>query len=119
MTCATAAGPHQTVAFHSSSHATTNETRLIGLWKPLKHKMSKRHRPSSPSNPPMKTTRVPESTKPFVCELPPTCSKRPTTLGSARELETHYSTCHAHVCSAEGCNRVFPEQRFLDLVRLS
>lgn len=30
-------------------------------------------------------------------------------------MESHYSTCHAHVCSAEGCHRIFPEQRFLDL----
>ncbi|KAF9644024.1 hypothetical protein BDM02DRAFT_3103569 [Thelephora ganbajun] len=77
--------------------------------------MSKRHRPNSPLNSPTKTTRVSQVTKPFVCELPPTCSKYPTTLGSTSELESHYSTCHAHVCSAEGCNRIFPEPRFLDL----
>ena len=79
--------------------------------------MSKRHRPGSPSNLPAKTTRISETTRPFICELPPTCNKHPTTLGSAGEMESHYSTCHAHVCSAEGCNRVFPEPRFLDLVR--
>jgi len=84
-----------------------------------RRKMSKRHRPNSPSSSPTKTTRVTQTTKPFVCELPPTCSKHPTTLGSPSELESHYSTCHAHVCSAEGCNRIFPEPRFLDLVRSS
>lgn len=99
-----------------SSPTTTNKTRGIS---PRNRKMSKRHRPNSPSNEPAKTTRVSQVTKPFVCELPPTCSKHPTTLGSASELESHYSTCHAHVCSAEGCNRIFPEPRFLDLVRPS
>ena len=80
-------------------------------------KMSKRHRPGSPLNSPAKTTRISETTRPFICELPPTCNKHPTTLGSANEMESHYSTCHAHVCSAEGCNRIFPEPRFLDMVR--
>ncbi|KAF9784952.1 hypothetical protein BJ322DRAFT_1005819 [Thelephora terrestris] len=77
--------------------------------------MSKRHRNNSPSSSPAKTTRIPQSANPFICELPPTCNKHPTTLESASEMESHYSTCHAHVCSAEGCNRIFPEQRFLDL----
>lgn len=80
-------------------------------------KMSKRQRPGSPSNSPAKTTRIPETTRPFICELPPTCNNHPTSLGSASEMESHYSTCHAHVCSAEGCNRIFPEPRFLDMVR--
>ena len=87
--------------------------------RPKHRKMSKRHRPNSPPTPPTKATRLTQATKPFVCELPPTCSKHPTTLGSPSELESHYSTCHAHVCSAEGCNRIFPEPRFLDLVRSS
>ena len=103
-----------------SSPTTTNEARRICLWKRSKcRNMSKRHRLSSPSSSPTKTTRVSQETRPFVCELPPTCSKHPTTLGSLREVESHYSTCHAYVCSAEGCNRVFPEPRFLDLVRPS
>ena len=102
------------------SPTTINEARRIGLRERFKcRKMSKRHRPSSPSDSSTKTTRVSQDTKPFICELPPTCSKHPTTLGSAREVESHYSTCHAYVCSAEGCNRVFPEPRFLDLVRPS
>jgi hypothetical protein len=82
----------------------------------IRFEMSKRLRPGSPSNSPAKTTRISESTRPFICQLPPTCNNHPTTLGSASEMESHYSTCHAHVCSAEGCHRIFPEPRFLDLV---
>jgi len=77
--------------------------------------MSKRYRHNSPPNSPAKTTRISQTANPFICELPPACNKHPTTLGSASEMESHYSTCHAHVCSAEGCNRIFPAQRFLDL----
>jgi hypothetical protein len=93
--------------------STTRKPSAVG--RDSSTNMSKRHRPSSP-DPPTKTTRVSQTTEPFICELPPTCNKHPTTLGSGRELEAHYSTCHAHVCSVEGCNRVFPEPRFLDLV---
>lgn len=110
------------LSFFSPTTTTTNETGHVSPRNRPDHnngEMSKRHRPNSPSNPPAKTTRVSQPTKPFICELPPTCSKHPTTLGSASELESHYSTCHAHSCSAEGCNRVFPEPRFLALVRPS
>ena len=121
VSCVTIGHLRQAAAFCAlSPPATTSGARRISLKKRLKcRKMSKRHRPNSPPDSPTKTTRVSQDTKPFICELPPTCSKHPTTLGSAHELESHYSTCHAYVCSAEGCNRIFPEPRFLDLVRPS
>jgi hypothetical protein len=109
-------------SFFSPTATTTNEIGHVSLRNRPDHsnrEMSKRHRQNSPPNSSAKTTRVSQPTKPFICELPPTCSKHPTTLGSSGELESHYSTCHAHTCSAEGCNRIFPEPRFLALVRRS
>jgi hypothetical protein len=110
--------PHQ-LALPRHERPSTKREPSHSLILPELREMSKRYRPDSPSDSSAKTTRISQATKPFVCELPPTCHKHPTTLGNASEMESHYSTCHAHVCSAEGCNRIFPEPRFLDLVRSS
>ena len=53
---------------------------------------------------------------PLLCTLPPTCAHRPTPLANTKELESHYATCHAHVCEQKGCGCVFPEARLLELV---
>ncbi len=53
---------------------------------------------------------------PMLCTLPPTCTHRPTPLVNTKELESHYATCHAHVCEQKGCGCVFPEARLLELV---
>lgn len=53
---------------------------------------------------------------PMLCTLPPTCTRRPTPLANTKELESHYATCHAHVCEQKGCGCVFPEARLLELV---
>ena len=50
------------------------------------------------------------------CTLPPTCTRRPTPLANTKELESHYATCHAHVCEQNGCGCVFPDARLLELV---
>lgn len=70
----------------------------------------------------------------WTCSLAPTCSAKPQTFPTARELETHYARVHELVCEApvvgsgpdvkgkgrtkDGCcGCVFPEERFLELVR--
>jgi len=51
----------------------------------------------------------------MLCTLPPTCTHRPMPLANTKELESHYATCHAHVCEQNGCGCVFPEARLLEL----
>jgi hypothetical protein len=55
----------------------------------------------------------------LICTLPPTCSppNPPYHLLNSGDLERHYALYHAHVCEVKGCNSVFPEERFLELVR--
>ncbi|KIK53958.1 hypothetical protein GYMLUDRAFT_49123 [Collybiopsis luxurians FD-317 M1] len=75
-------------------------------------------RPSSRSRSPSpKASRTMDgsSSAPIYCTYPPTCSSRPTALGSTRELEAHYAKYHAWVCQAEKCSKVFPDERFLEL----
>jgi hypothetical protein len=77
-------------------------------------------------HPPTKATRMSpevddddESNPPLLCTLPPTCNpphNRPTSLASTKDLESHYSNFHAHVCEERGCKCVFPEARLLELV---
>jgi len=54
---------------------------------------------------------------PLLCSLPPTCChpRRPTELEDTKALEAHYAMCHAHVCEAQGCEAVFPDERLLEL----
>ncbi|KAH6915817.1 hypothetical protein BKA70DRAFT_1556399 [Coprinopsis sp. MPI-PUGE-AT-0042] len=51
----------------------------------------------------------------LICTLPPTCNRKPTPLANSKELESHYSKYHAHVCEDSGCGCVFPEPRLLEL----
>jgi len=81
--------------------------------------MSTKHSLSPTTSPPHKTARAPpppDTDKPFVCTLPPTCNKGAgTPLAGARELESHYAKYHAHVCAVPGCECVFPDARLLEL----
>ncbi|KAF9525944.1 hypothetical protein CPB83DRAFT_858661 [Crepidotus variabilis] len=52
---------------------------------------------------------------PILCNLPPTCNRRPTPISSSNDLERHYAMYHAHVCEVKGCGCVFPEARLLEL----
>ena len=54
---------------------------------------------------------------PILCNLPPTCNRRPTPIANTNDLESHYAMHHAHVCEVKGCGCVFPEARLLELVR--
>ena len=76
--------------------------------------------PSSPTTSPShKSARIASNARELVCSLPPTCSKNGgTRLQGTKELEAHYAKYHAHVCSASGCECIFPEARLLELVRL-
>ena len=64
------------------------------------------------------------TTRSLVCSLPPSCAppRHPTTLGSLRELETHYARYHTHICQEGDCRRepggakIFPDARMLALV---
>src|ERR1700722_4026063 len=71
-------------------------------------------------DPPTKASRTsPEVDPGLVCTLPPTCNppyNRPTLVGSMKDLESHYSKFHAHVCEEGGCKCVFPDARLLQLV---
>lgn len=93
---------------------------------------SKRSRPASPSEgeitsyrdsstdtSPAKLSRSSDSSafQPITCVLPPTCAQRPTVHYTARDLESHYNKCHAHVCEIRNCRKVFPDAHFLSLVR--
>lgn len=73
---------------------------------------------SSPSaSPSHKSARIVSDARELVCSLPPTCSRNGgTRLQGTRELEAHYAKFHAHVCSAPGCECIFPEARLLELV---
>ncbi|KZV70865.1 hypothetical protein PENSPDRAFT_752244 [Peniophora sp. CONT] len=73
--------------------------------------------PSSPLSPSHKSQRIASSdARELVCSLPPTCSRNGgTRLQGTRELEAHYAKFHAHVCSAPGCECIFPEARLLEL----
>lgn len=37
-------------------------------------------------------------------------------FASSHELEVHYARYHAHVCEAEHCGAVFPNERLFELV---
>jgi hypothetical protein len=78
--------------------------------------MSKRQRAESPPSSAAKVSRILHPTRKIVCQLPPTCHIRPTFLGQTSQLESHYATCHAHVCEETRCGAIFPERRLLDLV---
>nr|GAT53530.1 predicted protein [Mycena chlorophos] len=67
---------------------------------------------SSPSPKAQRTAPVSQS-HPLLCTLPPTCNQHPTPIANARDLESHYSTYHAHVCQT--CTCVFPDARLLEL----
>ncbi|VDC03420.1 unnamed protein product [Peniophora sp. CBMAI 1063] len=73
--------------------------------------------PSSPSaSPSHKSARIVSDARELVCSLPPTCSRNGgTRLQGTKELEAHYAKFHAHVCSAPGCECIFPEARLLEL----
>ncbi|KAF8329352.1 uncharacterized protein EI90DRAFT_2877101, partial [Cantharellus anzutake] len=53
----------------------------------------------------------------LICRLAPTCSgpNRATRLRDAVEMERHYAVCHTHICAADRCHTVFPDERFLEL----
>ncbi|KZV87170.1 hypothetical protein EXIGLDRAFT_724056 [Exidia glandulosa HHB12029] len=75
---------------------------------------------SSNHNPPKLARASTEeiASAPLICTLPPTCCPphgRPTPLKDTRDLEAHYARWHAHVCEADGCGRVFPDARLLEL----
>ena len=59
---------------------------------------------------------IPETRHPLLCTLPPTCHRHPTPIADTNDLERHYATYHAHVCSVKGCGCVFPDERLLELV---
>lgn len=79
-----------------------------------------------------KASRGPPS---LTCSLPPSCSlpNSPTVLTNSEEMEQHHATYHTHVCTAPDpdtslgvqrsrpreCGKVFPDERFLDLVSVS
>lgn len=114
---------------------------------PSRHAMSlKRYRetPRSPSpSPPTKLSHFPIP-RPYTCTLPPTCHVHHTHYHSQYHLERHHDIFHRWVCTASvrvredhaedapqsfvaqrgwkkwrECLKVFPEERLLDLVRLS
>lgn len=66
------------------------------------------------------------TTRSLICSLPPSCAppRRPTTIGSLRELEAHYAKYHTHICQEADCHRepggakIFPDARMLALVSL-
>lgn len=49
----------------------------------------------------------------FSCSLPPQCSLSRSLFSTAQELDAHYQKHHAHMCHT--CNKIFPDERFLDL----
>lgn len=49
----------------------------------------------------------------FSCSLPPQCSLSRSSFFTAEELDAHYQKYHAHMCRT--CNRIFPDEGFLDL----
>ncbi|KAB5593897.1 C2H2 type zinc finger protein [Ceratobasidium theobromae] len=63
------------------------------------------------------------SSRSLVCSLPPCCAppRRPTALGSLRELEAHYAKYHANICKEGSCRnepggaKIFPDARMLEL----
>jgi len=77
--------------------------------------VSKRPRAESPPPSTAKATRISNPARKIVCQLPPTCHVRPTFLEHTSQLESHYATCHAHVCGEARCRAIFPERRLLDL----
>ncbi|CAA7269256.1 unnamed protein product [Cyclocybe aegerita] len=86
--------------------------------------------PQEDVNPPFKASRIVPLTTisssesgqtdavvnhPILCNLPPTCSHKPTPIADTNELEKHYAKYHAHVCEVGRCGCVFPEARLLEL----
>lgn len=61
------------------------------------------------------TSPAPSQQSAFTCTLPPLCSSSPKSFATSEALTSHYSTHHAHVCSAPRCNKIFPSEHFLDL----
>ena len=61
------------------------------------------------------STSLTPSQSAFTCSLPPLCSGSPKSFATSEALTSHYSTHHAHVCSAPRCNKIFPSEHFLDL----
>ena len=62
---------------------------------------------------------IPVTRHPLLCTLPPTCHRHPTPIADTNDLERHYATYHAHVCSVKDCGCVFPDGRLLELVNVA
>ncbi len=54
----------------------------------------------------------------LTCSLPPTCSSSPVQFDTLEALESHHSKCHAWICGSQGCGKVFPDGRLMELVRV-